>query len=131
MKKELTNEEKMVRTINNFKKRFNRIYNVPVGVIPGLGKEHKFITLDKIKAVVDEVVQNDISIKNRKKVVVYGRHCYSKIAKDLGFAYTDIGIKIKRDHSSVINGFHKANDFADCSDPLYINIYNQILNKLK
>jgi chromosomal replication initiation ATPase DnaA len=131
MKKQLTDEEKMVRTINNFKKRFNRIYNVPVGVIPGLGKEHKFVTLDKIKAVVDEVVQNDISIRNRKKVVVYGRHCYSKIAKDLGFAYTDIGNKIKRDHSSVINGFHKANDFADCNDPLYINIYNQILNKLK
>jgi len=131
MKKILTEEEKMQRTINRFKSRFEKIYEVPVTVLQGVKKKDDFITLEKLKETVEKVANCSISERNRKKNVVYARHCYSKISKDLGFSLKAIAANIGRDHSSIINGCHKANDFVDSKDPLYASMYNQIIKALK
>lgn len=131
MKKILTEQEKMQRTINRFKSRFEKIYEVPVTVLQGVKKKDDFITLQKVKETVERIANCDISERNRKKNVVYARHCYSKISKDLGFSLKAIAATIERDHSSIINGCHKADDFKDSNDPLYASMYNQIIKALK
>lgn len=131
MKKILTEEQKMQRTIARFKSRFQKTYGVPVSVLQGVKKKDDFITLQKVKETVERVANCNISEKNRKKNVVYARHCYSKISKDLGFSLKSIAANIERDHSSIINGCHKANDFTDSNDPLYASMYNEIIKELK
>lgn len=131
MKKILTEEQKMQRTISRFKSRFKKTYNVPVTVLQGVKVRDAFITLQKVKETVERVANCNISEKNRKKNVVYARHCYSKISKDLGFSLTAIAANIERDHSSIINGCHKADDFKDSNDPLYASMYNEIIKHLK
>lgn len=131
MKKILTEQQKMQRTISRFRSRFEKIYDVPVAVLQGVKKRDDFITLQKVRETVEKVADCNISERNRKKNVVYARHCYSKISKDLGFSLKAIAANIERDHSSIINGCHKVNDFIDSKDPLYTSMYNKIIKELK
>jgi hypothetical protein len=59
--------------------------------------------MESLKKIINEIFSIDIDSEKRKRSVVDGRRVYSKILRDLGYVYEDIGDSLGKDHATVIH----------------------------
>ena len=89
----------------------------------------------KLKVIIDEVIKKfdaDITKKNRRREMVYGRAVYYKLCKNLtSHSLTEIGSLISKDHATVLHGLKVFESLEFNKDVYYINAYEELLEKLK
>jgi hypothetical protein len=57
----------------------------------------------ELKAIVDRVFGEDITIKRRTRNLIDARRVFSKILHDRGYTFSSIGIFLKKDHSTIVH----------------------------
>ena len=80
------------------------------------------ITLEQIKKDVNNKLNVDISSNSRKRNNVYAKRIYCKIARDLGYVFSNISGNINMNHATMIYHY---NHFQ-----LYDNVYKIVYNEL-
>ena len=90
------------------------------------------ITPEKIKELIEKLTDTNLTIKSRKREIVYYRYIAFKLSKELtSSSFTSIGKLYKKDHATVIHGINKfiilenQYDFKNAK-----NLYNRCLNIL-
>lgn len=74
--------------------------------------EFKRPSLDYILDVIYKITNIDLRINtSRKRIHATPRFIYCKIALELGYTLTEIGIQIHKDHASVSHGVKKCSDY--------------------
>jgi chromosomal replication initiation ATPase DnaA len=74
--------------------------------------EFKRPSLDYILDVIYKITNIDLRINtSRKRIHATPRFIYCKIALELGYMLTEIGIQIHKDHASVSYGVKKCSDY--------------------
>ena len=67
--------------------------------------------------------------KTRRRDIVMARHCVMWIMrKKQHMTLSMIGKVFDRDHTSVIHGITKVNDYLDTHDEVYLPIHNKIVD---
>lgn len=74
--------------------------------------DYKRPSLDYILDVIYKITDIDLRINtSRKRIHATPRFIYCKIASELGYMFTEIGIQIHKDHASVFYGIKKCSDY--------------------
>lgn len=126
---------KIQTLVSDFEFKFKKETNgLDVIVIPTYGKAKPIIpTLEEIKNLVETYADIDESIACKKRTtdLVTARQVYSVIARKCGYTFKAIGETIDRDHSSIVHLCLRATDFINYEDMSFLNVYNNVVSKLK
>jgi hypothetical protein len=96
----------------------------------------KYMGLDDLERDFMECIPEKLKNKNilrtqsRKREYVDFRSIYAHIACKYGFTFSSIGEQMERHHSTIISLKQKANNLLE-TDPIFFNIYTEILNKIE
>ena len=91
---------------------------------------NKKINSSTIKKAVESVFDTKLSIKTRKRNIIYMRAIYYKLCRNLTYeSLYSIGERVNKDHATVINGLKTFDNLINKTwEKEYYNIY-QNLNK--
>lgn len=85
------------------------------------------MVIKDILALVEKETGLDLSVRSRKRELVYYRYVYFKLAREHSYsALSDIGALIGRDHSTVLHGIKVFNDVVSVYEYDVYKIYNKI-----
>jgi len=88
------------------------------------------ITSDKVLKTINDLAEIDITIKSRKRHVVWSRWIYFKITEEYtGAGPTFLGKQVNKDHATAIYGLNNITHALKVKK--YKNIYENALIKLK
>lgn len=129
-----------IEAIRDFKAYFLKEFGLELIVIISSPKNKHF----KVDLVVLEEITNKIlhdmfpgkypegiKKKIRKREIVSLRFCFFKVALEMGYSLTSIGLYLGFDHATVLHGNRTATNLMDTMNSQIILNYNLILNGLK
>ena len=81
-----------------------------------------------IKKAVESVFNTKLSVKTRKRDVIYMRCIYYKLCRDLTFeSLNSIGKQVNRDHATVLHGLKTFDNIInEFWEKEYFNVYNNL-----
>lgn len=124
-------EKKMVE---NFTKEFEKKMGYKPIVITKFNGV-PVLSLEKLEAIMNRHIPKYLKIKSirqisRKQELVYSRHMFCRIAKDMGYTLKAIGTFLNnRDHSTVIHSLTAFNKLAD-TDLAFREKYDKIIYRI-
>ena len=87
--------------------------------------------MEKVKKVIEEYFNVDLTEQTRQMNVVEARSMFYKICREnLGLKYRQIAEVVNKNHASVIHGIKTLNDLID-TDKRVKNDFDIILNKFE
>lgn len=84
--------------------------------------------MESLKQIVNEIFSVDIDDKRRKRTIVDARKVYSKILRDLGYGYENIGKTLGLNHCTIIHYLKNTDDLIKF-DAVFKKRYNMCLKK--
>jgi len=127
-------------TIKNFKELFLKEFGLELIVVVSAVKS-KFSKVDikLLEDITNEILEKlypgkypeGIRKKSRERELVVLRQCFFKIAIEMGYSLTNVGLYLDFNHATVIHGNRAITSLIDTMNSQVIFNYNLILNELK
>ena len=127
-------------TIKNFKELFLKEYGLELIVVISAVKSNfsrvdikllEDITNDICERLYPEKYPQGIRQKIRDRELVVLRQCFFKIALNMGYSLSNIGLYLGFNHATVIHGNKVITSLIDTANSQVVFNYNLILNELK
>lgn len=127
--------------IKRFKKRFNKKFSAKIEIKYTFTEsvnsiELPLLELEQLQEIVDVYLQeyaghNTILCKSRLGEIALYRHIFCKLAREMDYQWTTIGVFLNRTHASIINGHKKITNCLIIKDKQVTKIYLEIISHLK
>lgn len=141
----MTTEEYKDKVINDMIEKFKKELEEKTGVKAVFNiqqaKKEKLLTMEHIINVIDRFIPPEVKYvsetarcTSRKVEFIRLRFIAFHIAKVAGFSLTVTGKHFDRDHTTVLNGLEKFNNYYETDDSfkaLYDEIINEIVKDIK
>lgn len=135
------NKKDAERYIKRFKKRFKKKFSAKIEIKYTFTEsinsiELPLIELDQLKEIVDEHLKsntghNTILCESRLQEIALYRHIFCKIARDMDYQWTIVGVFLNRTHASIINGHNKITNCLFIKDKKITKMYSEIISHIK
>jgi hypothetical protein len=83
--------------------------------------------MDSLKKIINEVFVTDIDLNSRDRNSVDGRKAYSKILRDVGLSYLQIGRTLNKNHATIIHYYKSCNHLVEY-DSVFKKKFNLVVN---
>ena len=127
-------------TIKNFKELFLKEFGLElIVVVSSVKSKYSKVDIKLLEDVTNAILERlypgkypeGIRKKSRERELVVLRQCFFKIATEMGYSLTNIGLYIDFNHATVIHGNRVITSLLDTMNSQVIFNYNLILNELK
>lgn len=98
------------------------------------------LKLDELKTLMDEAFKNNypgdypkngMMEKTRKQLTILFRHIFYKIAREIGYTFTDIGKFSGYNHATILHAVNRVSDLLDIKDAEVCRNYKLVKNEIQ
>lgn len=127
--------------IKRFKKRFNKKFSAKIEIkytfIESVNSiELPLLELEQLQEIVDSYLKSNtghdtiLSESRLGKIALY-RHIFCKLAREMDYQWTTVGVFLNRTHASIINGHKKITNCLLIKDKEITKMYTEIISHIK